>query len=70
MEATIMRRADGIGTRLTKHTKTTQNFVILAICVAFVSASAAKPLRRDLAVARADFCAGTGGPQPWAVTAS
>ena len=36
MKATIMGRADGIGTKLTKHTKTTKNFVILVVFVAFV----------------------------------
>jgi hypothetical protein len=36
MKATIMRRADGIGTKLTEHTKTTKDFVILVVFVAFV----------------------------------
>ena len=65
------RRSGREITKLTKITKDMWVFVVFVICVAFVSAFAAEPLRRDLAVARAESDAGGGGPErgPWAVSA-
>jgi hypothetical protein len=63
------------GTKSTKLTKTTKCFckkifVRFVVFVGFVPAFAAKPLRRDLAVARANCSAGGGGPErePWLVS--
>src|SRR3954454_9166607 len=65
------------GTKITKLTKVTSFFqknlyVSLVAFVAFVSAAAAEPLRRDLAVARAESFAGEGGAErvPSAVSPS
>jgi len=46
------------GTKTTENTKTSKLFVVFVIVVAFVSAFAAKPLRRDLAIARAQSLRG------------
>ena len=57
------RRLDA-PTQRPQRTRSPQSWsVIFVIFVTFVSASAAKPLRRDLAVARADSPAGEGGPE-------
>jgi VWFA-related protein len=65
------RRSDTKNTKITTITKTQKVFVLFVAVVFFVSAFAAEPLRRDLAVARGEFGAGGGGTerQPWAAQA-
>src|SRR5688572_10018544 len=69
------KTAVGSDPKITKITKLTKQmkiifFVSFVAFVVFVSAFAAEPLRRDLAVARAGYDAGGGGPERTAVPVS
>ena len=72
---TALRRPTAADAKSTNFTKSlwSHSFVVLVIfvfVVVFVSAFAAEPLRRDLAVARAGCDAGGGGPQPMSAVSS
>ena len=65
---TVTAHGSRSGTKSTTITKITKSFFLVVLFfVAFVSAFASTPLRRDLAGARAESLAGGGGPERVAV---